>query len=250
MARASEQLEPATGFYERVLGWTTSPVLVIDADYRMAYRGSPGPEHAAAGFDSGLAAGAFATAWVGDLLTGDLDAAQQRSDAAGGGEVLDRSGVPHMGEQILLRDPAGVPLRMWSPLLGGPADPENTSWTAVPYAELWSSDPALSLGYFADVFGLRFAPVEVPAGGPATWRALDEDQLSFVLRDAHAVPELGGSCWVPFFSCAAVAPCLTRAIAEGGGELPRHPSSGLAEGLRLGWCTDPDGLPIGFAARH
>lgn len=249
MGRASERLGPAVGFYEAVLGWTTSPVLVIDADYRMAYQGSPGPQNAAAGFDGGLAAEAFATAWVGDVLAGDLEQALRRSDAVGGGELLNRSAVPHMGEQALLRDPAGVPIRLWSPLPGSPADPQNTSWSAAPYVELWSQDPALSIGYFADVFGVRFEALAAPSG-PAAWRALAGDRVSFVLRDGQAVAEITASCWVPFFSCPAVAPCLSRSIAAGGQELPRHPASGEASALRLGWCADLDGLPIGFAARH
>lgn len=233
------------------MGWTVSPVLVTEHDYRIAHHGQPGPGSSSAGFDAALAAMAFGTVWAADLLVGDLEAALQRAASAGSEQLRPATEVPHMGSQALLRDPTGLPMRFWSPSEGSPALPALAQWNAVPYFEAWSSAPEVTIGFLQDALGVSSKPDDRASPVAPAWLIGDDaGPATFVVRAAADGPGFDHSLWVPFLSAAAVVPCLMRAVQDGGSELPRHPPSGASGSLRLGWCLDLDGLPVGFAARH
>jgi predicted enzyme related to lactoylglutathione lyase len=252
-ARLSSDLDPVATFYEAVMGWTSSPVVIVEEDYRIAHAGQPGPHSAQAGLDSGSLTAKLPSVWLVHLIVDDAGEAVRRAQRYPAAEVLLQRAVPHLGELAVVRDPTGLPVALWAPTPGSAGHPANTQWNAAPYSELWSTAPASTAEFIAAVVGQQVTRVPDANELRERW-VVGEPGLTpepvLTIRDTALVPALTTSLWLPFLECAAVAVCLTSALAQGGDQLPLHPAAPEAGALRLGWCRDAEGVPVGFAARH
>ena len=137
--------QAAQDFYGALFGWTFTTVSPPDV-----------PVYAIAALDGRDVAGIGQTQggpseWTTYIAVDDADAAVARVIAAGGAttEVPDQVGP--FGRGVSLRDPAGVPFRVWQAgeHPGAQAVNEPASWN---FSDLHTDEPG-SVGFYADTFG-------------------------------------------------------------------------------------------------
>jgi predicted enzyme related to lactoylglutathione lyase len=143
----TEQHDPqaAQQFYGGLFGWSFTTVSPDGA-----------PVYAIAALDGRDVAGigqaeAGAPAWNTYIAVDDAGVAAQRISAAGG-EVTDDPGqAGPFGRAVSLRDPAGVPFRLWQAgeHSGAQVVNEPGSWN---FSDLHTDEPD-SIAFYADVFG-------------------------------------------------------------------------------------------------
>lgn len=143
----TDQPDPqaAQEFYGGLFGWTFTTVSPPGA-----------PVYAVAALDGndvagiGQAQGSGVPAWNTYIAVDDAEATAARLRTAGGAVIEDRGEGP-FGRAITLRDPAGVPFRLWQAgsHAGAQVVNEPGSWN---FSDLHTDEPA-SVEFYADVFG-------------------------------------------------------------------------------------------------
>ena len=141
---AQQDPQAAQEFYGGLFGWTFTTVSPPGA-----------PAYAIAALDGRDVAGmgqadAGAPAWNTYVAVDDADAAIARISAAGG-EVTDPGQAGPFGRSVNLRDPTGVPFRLWQAgeHSGAQVVNEPGSWN---FSDLHTDEPG-SIAFYAGVFG-------------------------------------------------------------------------------------------------
>ena len=143
----TEQQDPqaAQEFYGGLFGWTFTTVSPPGA-----------PVYAIAALDGRDVAGLgqandTAPAWNTYIAVDDAVSAAARLSAAGGEVTDDPGDVGPLGRFVSLRDPAGVPFRLWQAgqHSGAQAVNEPGAWN---FSDLHTDEPD-SVAFYADVFG-------------------------------------------------------------------------------------------------
>ena len=143
----TEQQDPqaAQEFYGGLFGWTFTTVSPPGA-----------PVYAIAALDGRDVAGLgqandTAPAWNTYIAVDDAVSAAARLSAAGGEVTDDPGDVGPLGRFVSLRDPAGVPFRLWQAgqHSGAQAVNEPGAWN---FSDLHTDEPG-SVAFYADVFG-------------------------------------------------------------------------------------------------
>jgi predicted enzyme related to lactoylglutathione lyase len=141
----TDQQDPqaAQEFYGGMFGWTFTTVSPPGA-----------PVYAIAALDGRDVAGigqadGSTSAWNTYIAVDDADAAVARVWAAGG-EVTDPGQAGPFGRAVTLRDPTGVPFRLWQPgeHAGAQAVNEPGSWN---FSDLHTDEPG-SIAFYTGVF--------------------------------------------------------------------------------------------------
>lgn len=162
--------ERAIGFYRSLAGWNASPGPAEFGGYALAFAEGrdAGPEAMVAGLNPSIStieafkaqAGAppsdppIQPVWTIYLATDDLDAAIASVVAHGGAELMPRMDIPGMGASALCADPTGGAFGLWEGTghhgFGVFGEHGGFCW-----AELYSTDVAVSRDFFVDAFGMQ-----------------------------------------------------------------------------------------------
>jgi len=149
----------ATGFYGAVIpGWTISPPIGGDQDYRMIGRGDGGFAGGVLGLTDEMRSNGARPIWMGYIGVDDVDATVAQVEAKGGSTLMPAFDIPQ-GRIAMVANPQGSPFDIMKPVppegkpegesdVFSPTEEQRVSWN-----ELTTPDPAAARQFYGDLFG-------------------------------------------------------------------------------------------------
>ena len=150
----------AKRFYDSVIGWDIDldPV-APGVNYRMIKRSDGKMAGGIFELDGKMQEGGARPVWMGYLNTDDVDAKVEEIKSEGGGVKMEPWDQPGVGRLAMVTGPEGAPFYLMDPI-PPESDPNASSDVFsvdqpqhVRWNELWSSDPATSIGFYKKRFG-------------------------------------------------------------------------------------------------
>ena len=207
----------AQAFYEGLFGWETydrtdqmgAHYLQFFLDGQLVAGMSEMPPE--------MAAEGLLPQWVSYVIVHDVDAACERTRAAGGQVMLAAMDVTDQGRLANVMDPSGGMFGLWQPYAHTGADVFNEPG-ALTWNELQTRDLAAALPFYEQVFGWEWTDGSTPGykigllpGKPG------DDKANCGAEDMPAnVPEEVPAVWQVYFSVRDVAGTVEDALALGG----------------------------------
>ena len=172
-------LAAARHFYGELFGWTFEPATPPDAPVPYLIARLDGRDVAGMGRGTGSGDGG-GVAWNTYVAVADADAAAARVRAAGGQVDAGPADAGEGGRNVLCRDPAGAPFRLWQARRrpGAQAVNEPGSWN---FSDLHCADAATVTAFYGDVFDWQFDDIgfgtmlRVPGYGDHLAATVDPD---------------------------------------------------------------------------
>ncbi|MGI4895201.1 MAG: VOC family protein [Janthinobacterium lividum] len=220
----------AGAFYAAVLGWTVVDTGLEFDDYRLGL--VEGGAAAGIGSRGGLG-------WTLYLATDDLDATLTKVRAAGGHVLAPAMDIGDTGRRAVVADPTGTEVGLWQ----AGAHP-GAEWVNSPGAMIWEdlrcADPAVSMRFYADVFGWTFQPLFDGYGTvtnpDAPWPV------------GGLGPLWGGQPgWLVYFAVADVDVAISAALGAGGSLVREAEDTPYG---RMGQIADPDGIVVALMSAN
>lgn len=222
-------VERASRFYERLLGWRHEQVESDMGTYLVAR------------LDDGQVGGMMAPPpgtpsaprWTAVVGTEDLDAAVEKVPRLGGAVVRPPAPIPGDARIALVADPTGAALA----LLESPATDSGIVWGApggASWIECLSSDPVASRTFYEALFGWRS---EEGSGGYVVFTHGGE-RVGGLMATPVSLPPDAPSYWLVYFGVTDVAAACEVARDEGAVVL--EPVHEIEEG-RFAVLEDPTG---------
>ncbi len=233
----------AQQFYGPLLGWDFGD----SGDGDMAYREILVGETAIGGLmaltpemtDSGAQ-----PCWLGYITVEDVDRMAEAIESAGGGIHLSPRDIPGVGRFALVTDPAGAMFYVMKPI--PPAgDPDFTSMAFAAtepmpghcaWNELRSSDPALALNFYHDLFGWE-KDGEMDMGPMGKYEFLRHDHMIGALMPKP--DDNPASAWLFYFRVPDIDTAAAAITREGGAIL--QPPIEIPGGDHATIAMDPQG---------
>jgi predicted enzyme related to lactoylglutathione lyase len=227
----SEDVDAATAFYSRLLGWEIVP---SPTGGFMALRdGMP-----FAGFNGieNRLPNASESMWLAAVNVNDVPAAVATARRLGATIDRDVTDLPGWGIYALIQDPQGAPLLLVDAArqLGGTQGYSGWRW-----AELWTPDTAAAAQFYAEVVGYDLEVVPVGAESYEVLRTSGQRNAGLVgLEQRDIAPR-----WMPYVGVTDLRGILVRVWQEGGKVLrePAEINFEAAGANRVALITDPSG---------
>jgi predicted enzyme related to lactoylglutathione lyase len=200
-------VEKASRFYERLLGWRHEPMEGDVGAYLVAW------------LDDGQVGGMMAPPpgappaprWTAVVASKDLDAAVEAVPRLGGTVVEPPAPIPGDARIALVADPAGAALA----LLESPATDRGILWGApgsASWIECLSSDPVSSRSFYEALLGWKG---EEGSGGYVVF-TVDGERVGGLMSTPVSLPADAPSYWLVYFGVADVAAACDTARDAGG----------------------------------
>lgn len=231
-------VEAAVAFYADVVGWT-----FVDSgpDYG-GYQIAQADGRAAAGVGPVMQEGQPA-AWTVYLASDDADATAKLIGEHGGSIYAGPMDIPGNGRMVIAADPTGAVFGVWQQTgmigLGVVDEPGSFVWD-----DARLHDPAAGKRFYADVFGLTYAPLEGADADYETFRAPAEpDRPAGGIGGMMGAPPGTPSHWLAYFTVADIDAAV-EAVGDGDGAVLMSPQD--TPFGRIGVVRDPFGAVFGL----
>ena len=235
---ATSDVEGATAFYHRVLGWMPQD---IPATVGVAYRTMHRDGHLVAAVsqmpESQRASGA-PPAWLAYVAVEDAALTAQRTEGLGGTVTAGPFEVADAGRAVMLRDPEGATLALWEARAHTGAALVNDPGALV-LNQLNTPDPGAAEDFYTRLFGwtvFQAAIEPVPYWGIRNGDALNGGMM-------RLDEEGTGAHWLAYFS-AEDLDLAAWTIGDAGGSVS-VPATRIESG-RILVATDPQGATFGL----
>lgn len=221
----------AGAFYADLLGWELEVWKPGEIDYPMIT--ANGQMHG--GF--GPAQGGAPSHWLGHVLVEDVDEAALRAEAAGGRVVAPAMDIPEVGRMVVIADPQGAVLSLFTPTGDSPPSEGVFAWD-----ELLTSDVEAAKQFYGEVIGWTARESDMGKGNVYTlFRSGETDRAGCMPTPAgvEAPPH-----WLSYLAARDVDETIARAEKLGARKLTGPtdiPSSG-----RIAVLMDPTGAVFGL----
>lgn len=223
----TKDVAKAKAFYGEVLGWKVEAVSMGSFEYEMIKAG----EVTIGGYAPQTPG---APRWTSYVSVEDVDAAAKRV-VAKGGKILDAAAdVPGVGRMARVADAQGAEFNLFRSA-DGDVDPGQGDGRFF-WNELWTSDAASALAFYADVVGYSHKAMDM--GPMGTYHVLEHGGAprGGLMKSPDAmVPPM----WLPYVAVADADAAAKRA-ARLGGKVVAEPSDIPGIG-RFAILTDPTG---------
>src|SRR4051812_35864531 len=209
-------VDAATAFYERVLGWQFEKTGEEFGGYVLAK-----VEGAAAEGIGPQQQEDQPAAWTLYLAADDVDSLSDRVQELGGSLVVEPGDVGDLGRMCIAADPSGAVFGIWQAGThigaGWVNDPGGLTWE-----DLRSTDPDAARYFYTELFGYRTD--EIPDAGPdyTTFALPDEQAPLGGMGGMMGAPEGTPSHWLVYFGVSDV-PAAAAAAADAGGTVLAPP---------------------------
>ncbi|MEU6121244.1 VOC family protein [Streptomyces sp. NPDC047123] len=229
----------AAAFYESVFGWEFVSAGAEAGGYGFFRLG--GRTVAALG---PLTEEGARSAWMVHFQSPDMQATADAVRAGGGTVRMEPMDVMGEGWLAQFTDPQGAQFASWQPGRTGGLEVASEDNSLV-WVELHVPDPVAAIGFYAGVFGWRYAEMQVPGMSYRVLSVGEGDQEEGTFGGAAAQGESTGggpstrSHWVPYFHVPDVD--ATVAAVEGSGGAVTMPASDVPAVGRIAWVADPAG---------
>ena len=147
-------IEAATRFYGKVVGWTVQDSGQPGMDYRIWKMGDT-PVSGLMAIPAKAAANGMQPTWLGYVHVDDVDADTARITAAGGAVHMPPSDIPGVGRMAMVADPQGAAFYVMAPTGAGPSQsyaldkPGHGGWH-----ELHATDWQAAFDFYGQQFRL------------------------------------------------------------------------------------------------
>jgi uncharacterized protein len=162
---ASPDLAAARGFYEGLLGWTTTGMPMPGGEYLVFAAGGRQ-------VGGGMAQDEYTQGqrtWIPYLLAEDVDALAARAEALGGRVLVAPYDIPGIGRMALLADTGGARFALIKWTQAQPA--QGSAPGCFCWGELVSGDPAAAGRFYGGLFGWSTREMDMgPAGSYSIWQ--------------------------------------------------------------------------------
>lgn len=225
----TSDLEAASDFYSRVLGWRVSDSGMSGFDYRLARA------------EGELVAGMMSTAaqegdppphWLIYFAVDDCDKVAADSRARGGKVYKSPTDIPNTGRFAVVADPQGAVFGLLQPDMSQMSEMDRAKATAgegafnqkkpghAHWNELMSSDPQAGFSFYSALFGWTKG------------EGMDMGDLGIYQLFRHKGTDIGAmmglgqapmSAWLPYFGLGGPVSHTVQAIKDAGGTVHHGP---------------------------
>jgi len=216
----TEDVDAATDFYEKVVGWNSEPFEGSGMRYIVVSAGKGGVGGIMAIPEEAKAHGAK-PGWMGYIGVPDTDAAAARIEAAGGTIHKAPTDIPNVGRFAVVADPQGAPFMLMTPSSDNPPPPPATNTGRVGWHELMAGEMKGAFSFYADQFGWTNTH-DHPMGPMGVYRlfaAGGEEPIGGMMTKPDIVPRPG---WTYYFNVEGIDAAVER-IKTNGGEIANGP---------------------------
>jgi hypothetical protein len=224
--------DAATGFYERLFGWTSEDSGPEYGGYRTFQHdgdriaGCMVNDHTTGGVNS----------WSVYLESDDAEATVRMAEANGGTINIEPLQVGDLGHMAFVNDPSGALVGIWQP--GGNDGISVRGKVGTPaWFELFTSDFAAATEFYVQAFGWTLHTVGDSDEFRYSTLGKDEDALAGVM-DASGLLDGARSAWSVYFAVADTD-ATVRDAEEAGGSVVRAPED--TPYGRMAELADPQG---------
>lgn len=226
----TRDLDGATAFYQRILGWQIVDAGMEGVDYRLAKAGED------------MVAGAMSTTaqeespppnWLIYFAVDDCDKSLADLAATGGRVLKGPDDIPGTGRYAIVVDPQGAAFGLLQPDMSHMSAADRAKAEAGQGAfdqnkaghgnwnELMSSDPRAALAFYCGLLGWTKGEA-MDMGAMGTYQLIRRKDV-----DIGAIMGLGNSpvpAWLPYFGIANTATASADAIQAAGGKVHHGPA--------------------------
>lgn len=235
--------DAAKAFYAEVIGWEPVPFPVTGMEYTVVKAGDRGVGGIMAIPDEARASG-MQPAWVGYILSKDIDAGIADLQRAGGklhrGPWEVGAGV---GRIAVVSDPQGAMFMLLEP--EGAAQPPVPPMTPghIGWNELMTDDWEKAFDFYSGLYGwTKGQGIDMEAMGIYQLVALDGVDMGAMMNRPPDIPIHWGFYFIVDGIDAAV-----RRVTDGGGQITMEPME-VPGGQWVANCTDPQGAHFGMVS--
>lgn len=235
----------AQRFYGDVVGWTFGdPLPAGDVEYRMI-NAADGAAGGMLTLTREMCDGGARPIWLGYLGVDDVDAAVEKTVAAGGKVQMDAFDAPGVGRIAMIMDPQGVPIY----LMRGASEEDSTAYQRrgmghVAWNELMTGDREAALAFYRDHFD--YAKVGAMDMGPElgeySFIAHGGETVGAIMQASPETPTI----W-QFYARVPDVDAAAEKVKAGGGQVLFGPM-GVPTGERVLVGLDPQGAVFGLVS--
>lgn len=226
----TSDLDGASEFYQRILGWQVSDSGMPDFDYRLARSGT---DMVAGLMSNNAQQEGPPPNWLIYFAADDCDKSVAAITAAGGRVMKGPADIPGTGRYAVVTDPQGAVFGLLQPDMSRMSEADLAKAKAGEGAfnqkkaghgnwnELMSSDPQAALVFYCDLFGWAKGQA-MDMGAMGTYQLIRRKEA-----DIGAIMGLGNSpvpAWLPYFGVDDSATAVVAAIKAAGGSVHHGPS--------------------------
>ena len=236
--------QAAEAFYRQVIGWKTADAGMPGMAYTLLSAG----ETAIAGLmkmpqeacDAGAKPG-----WVGYVAVGDVDAAAQRLQQAGGKIFKPAEDIPGVGRFAVVADPDGASFCLFKGHSDTqpPQPPAGTPGT-IGWHELYAGDLDRAWAFYSSQFGwTKDQTMDMGAMGVYQLFAAGGQAIGGMMTRPPEVPQ---SSWLYYVNVEAIDAAVGR-VTSAGGKVVSGPME-VPGGSWIVQCLDPQGAMFALVA--
>jgi predicted enzyme related to lactoylglutathione lyase len=239
----------AKRFYDPVVGWSVETEQVApDVNYRMINRSDGGMAGGLLELTQEMQDGGARPMWLGYLHATDVDAKVDEIKADGGQVVMAPWDQPGVGRLAMVTGPEGAPFYLMDPIPPeGKPDAVSDAFSVdqpqhVRWNELWSSDPARSVDFYASRFGwVQNGDMDMGEMGKYQFFELNGTMIGAVMP---RMPDVPASMW-NFYIGVDDIDRAAEAVKAAGGQVFQEPIQ-IPGGEYALNGTDPQGALFGL----
>ena len=233
----ANDVDAATGFYPKVLDWTTEK-----------WKTPPGAPPYTMWNNKGRAIGGMMTLppqakaagapshWLGYVSVPDADAAFAQARQLGATSLMDPFDIPEVGRAAVIKDPQGAVLALFTAAMTGSGGPAPRGVGNVSWHELATDDPTRAWEFYEAMFGWKKGEgMDMGPMGIYQIFTIDGIPSGAVFRRPPQIPV---SNWLYYFQVGDLDQAMER-TRQGGGQILNGPMD--VPGGRIAQCMDPQG---------
>ncbi len=227
----------ASGFYTKVLGWSTE-----------AWKSPPGAPPYTMWTNGGKSFGGLMdlpeqarkagapSHWLGYIMVPDTDAALAKAGQYGAKALMGPMDLPEVGRLVVIADPQGAAIVLFTPSMAGTEPPAAPLVGNVSWHELATDDGKKAWDFYQDMFGWQKGEaMDMGAMGIYQIFTLGGPPIGGIF---NRPPQIPVSNWLYYFRVANLDEAIDRTKA-GGGKILNGPMD-VPNG-RIAQCMDPQG---------
>lgn len=232
----TSDLDAATAFYSKTVGWRISDSGMPDMTYLILNAGET-PIAGMMDRPEDYAKAGGKPAWMGYLAVDDVDAMAATFEAEGGKIHRPAEDIPGIGRFSVVSDPLGVGLCLFRGEGEAPPKPALGAVGTVGWHELLTEDVDAAFAFYAKHFGWeKIDAMDMGEMGQYLLFGRGETMMGGIMKRPPNVPV---PFWGFYFCVDAMEPAIAR-VKDAGGEIVNGPLE-VPGGSLIAQCFDPQG---------
>jgi predicted enzyme related to lactoylglutathione lyase len=229
-------VEAATAFYTKVMGWGALDASVPGRTYILLTAGQA-PVSGLMDLPEGERDTGGQPCWVGYVRVDDVDATAGRIKRLGGAVLIPPNDIPDICRFSIFSDPQAATLALLKSLSPAPEQPAGMGAAGrVAWHELHAADGEKAFAFYGELFGWQKANADIRATGTYQQFSAGGQPIGGMLTKPPMAPV---PFWLYYFNIGDIDAAAKRVMA-GGGQILDGPLE-LLGGAWIVQCMDPQG---------